>query len=128
MRLGAAARRVTGAWRRSLQLRVGATTVAVTGVVVLLVALFLVDKVAGGVLKSKRDAAINQARIGQETARGFLAPVDASVAAEVAQAQKNITASLTANGASAGVFSIEIKSSAGPSSDPAGPKIPRALR
>jgi two-component system sensor histidine kinase MtrB len=111
-----------------VQLRVGTTTVVVTGVVVLLVGLFLVDKVSGGVLKSKRDAAINQARIGLETARSDLAGIDASVAGDVITAQQLIIASLTAGGASAAVFTIEIKSSAGPSSDPAGPKIPAALR
>jgi two-component system sensor histidine kinase MtrB len=80
------------------------------------------------VLKSKRDAAINQARIGLVTARNFLAPIDASVAGDVVTAQQNITQALTANGASAGVFTIEIKSTAGPVSEPPGPGIPRALR
>jgi two-component system sensor histidine kinase MtrB len=126
VKIGAAAGRVVGPWRRSLQLRVGTTTVVVTGVVVLLIGLFLVDKVAGGVLKSKRDAAINQARIGLETARETLATVDASVAQEVIAAQQNITTRLTAGGA--GLFTIAIKSSAGLSSDPTGAKIPSALR
>ncbi|MBE7190023.1 MAG: two-component sensor histidine kinase, partial [Jatrophihabitans endophyticus] len=46
------------AWRGSLQLRVGATTVVVTGVMVLLIGLFLVDKVSSGILNAKSDAAV----------------------------------------------------------------------
>ena len=69
-----------------MQLRVGATTVVVTGVVVLLIGLFLVDKVASGILHAKRDAAVNQARIGLEPAREVLADVDAQVVAQVLDA------------------------------------------
>ena len=36
----------------------------VTGVIVLLIGLFLVDQISGGVLKAKRDAAVDQAKVG----------------------------------------------------------------
>lgn len=102
-----------GTWRRSLQLRVGTTTALVASVIVLIIGLFLVDKVSGGILHAKRDAAINQAKIGLNTARGVLQGVDAGVVADVTDAQQQISASLTAGGTSAGVFSIVIGSATG---------------
>ncbi|HEX3336925.1 MAG TPA: hypothetical protein VHS54_10730, partial [Jatrophihabitans sp.] len=75
-RLSHLAQRSNDAWRRSLQLRVGASTVAVAGVVVLVIGIFLVDKVSGGVLRAKRDAAVNQAKIGLPTASAILQSVD----------------------------------------------------
>ena len=98
------------AWRHSLQLRVGTTTVLITGVVVLVIGILLVDQVAGGILRAKKQAAIGQAKVGLASAQGVLAGVDASVAADVADAQQHITANLTASGGSAGLFSIVIES------------------
>jgi two-component system sensor histidine kinase MtrB len=117
------------AWRRSLQFRVGATTVVVAGIMVLLIGLFLVDKVAAGVLHAKRDAAISQAKIGLQSAQGVLSGVDAGVVAEEEAAQAGITQILTAGGTSAGVFSIVVGSvSDDVDRDPAITSIPRALR
>ncbi|HET6878386.1 MAG TPA: MtrAB system histidine kinase MtrB [Jatrophihabitans sp.] len=117
-------------WRSSLQFRVGATTLVVTGLVMLVFGVFLVDKVSSGVLNAKRDAAVNQARIGLGPARQVLAGVDAGVAAEVADAQTQLAALLTAGGTSAGVFGLVIESPAGQSgsSNAAAQKIPKALR
>ena len=61
--------RVVGAWlhrrwQNSLQVRVAATTLVVTGVVVLIVGVFIVNQVGDGVLRAKRDAAIRQATVG----------------------------------------------------------------
>jgi two-component system sensor histidine kinase MtrB len=53
-------RRFATSWRRSLQLRVATTTALVTAVVVLLIGLFLVAQIGGGVLKAKRDNSIAQ--------------------------------------------------------------------
>ena len=60
--------RLSAAWRRSLQLRVAATTTIVTGLIVLLIGLFLVNQIGKGVLKAKRDASISQASLGLEAA------------------------------------------------------------
>ena len=68
--------RVGDSWRRSLQLRVGATTVVVTGVVVVVIGIFLVDKVSGGILHAKRTAAIDQAKADLESARTVLVEAD----------------------------------------------------
>ena len=60
--------RLSASWRRSLQLRVAATTAIVTGLIVLLIGLFLVDQIGNGVLKAKRDACISQASLGLASA------------------------------------------------------------
>jgi two-component system sensor histidine kinase MtrB len=104
-----AALKVATAWQSSLQLRVVATTLVITGAAVLVIGVFVVDQVTGGVLRAKRDAAIGQARIGLDTARSALAGVDSGDAAAVADAQQQITGTLTASGRSAGLFSIVIE-------------------
>jgi two-component system sensor histidine kinase MtrB len=123
-------RSVTDLWKRSLQLRVGATTALISGIVVLLIGLFIVDQVVGGILRAKRDAAISQAQLGLVPAKTVLANVDAGVIADVADAQQQITATLTASGRSAGLFSIAIEtaSSVGGESNNSGTEIPPKLR
>ena len=101
---------VVRVWRRSLQVRVGTTTVVVAGIMVFLIGLFLVDKVSNGVLKTKRDAAVRQANLGLPVAQSVLAQIDAGVYAEVGAAAQQITATLTAGGTSAGLFSLGIGS------------------
>ncbi len=59
-------------WQRSLQLRVAATTLVVSGVVVLIVGLFIVTQVTDGVLNAKRDAAIRQATVGLNYAKSVV--------------------------------------------------------
>jgi two-component system sensor histidine kinase MtrB len=107
------ARSAVYAWRHSLQLRVGATTVLVTGLVVLVIGILLVDQVSGGILRTKKQAAISQAKIGLASARGALATVSADNAGAVETAQLDITSTLTASGNSAGFFSIAIESASG---------------
>ena len=79
-------------------------------------------------LKAKRDAAINQARIGLSTARDDPGTASTpSVAAEVQSTRSSRSPQrLTAGGTSAGVFTFVIKSSAGPSSDPTAAEDPAA--
>jgi two-component system sensor histidine kinase MtrB len=111
----AAARTIAHVWQGSLQVRVAATTLLITGTAVLVIGVFIVDQVAGGVLRAKREAAIGQARIGLDTARRELSGIDAGVVADVANASQQITSTLTASGRSAGLFSIEIVPTAAPS-------------
>ncbi len=127
-RVGSTARSVAYQWRHSLQLRVGATTVAVAALVVLVIGVFLVDQVAGGILRAKRQAAIQQAQVGLPLAARVLAGVDASVRADVEDARNQITQTLTASGGSAGLFSIAIESATAGDDTGSGPPIPAALR
>jgi two-component system sensor histidine kinase MtrB len=111
--IGHVARRALETWRGSLQLRVGATTVVVTSVVVVVIGVFLVNQVTRGILHAKRDAAVNQAGIGYNTARAVLQGVDPAVCEDVNDAQQQISESLTANGTSAGLFTVLIESQNG---------------
>jgi two-component system sensor histidine kinase MtrB len=116
-------------WRHSLQLRVGSTTVVVTGVVVLITGILLTDQVTGGILRAKRQAAITQAKVGLASAQAVLAGKDASVVADVSDAQEQITSDLTASGGSAGLFSIVIASTSATSGPATGAtQIPVSLR
>ncbi|HZY74674.1 MAG TPA: MtrAB system histidine kinase MtrB [Jatrophihabitantaceae bacterium] len=124
-----AADAVVRAWQSSLQLRVAATTLVITGVAVVVIGVFIVDQVAGGVLEAKRNAAIGQARLGQESARTSLAETDTSVPGDVEAARTKITADLTANGQSAGLFTTALESES-PSANEITPSvaIPDGLR
>jgi len=112
------------AWRQSLQLRVGLTTFVITGTVVLIIGIFLLDQVTSGVLKDKRDVAIRQAELGHETASAILSDVDATQPAKVTEATKQI---LAASGKSAGLFTLVIRSTSGASSSGSSVTIPAAL-
>lgn len=118
---------LTSLWRRSLQLRVATTATLVSAVIVVIIGVFLVDQVAGGILRAKRDAAISQASVGLQSARTVLGGVDAGVVADVADAQQQIISNLTASGTSAGLFSIAIESST-VSNTPSAVTMPKALR
>ena len=117
-------------WRQSLQLRVATTTFVVTATVVLIIGVFIVDQVSGGVLRAKREAAIKQAKIGLESARPVLALIDIGVPADVADANQQILENLTASGASAGLFTIAIRTASNSGEDSAGSPvvIPAGLR
>jgi len=123
-----AAGRAGETWRRSLQLRVGASTVLVAGLVTIVIGVFLVDKVSGGVLRAKRDAAVDQAKIGTKIAKDALDSVDPSVKSQVIKAKQDIGAKLSAS--SAGSFTIVLLSRSGVVADdsPAARAVPRALR
>jgi two-component system sensor histidine kinase MtrB len=111
-RIRSALNAASHAWRHSLQLRVATSTLIVTGTVVLVIGLFIVDQVAGGVLRAKREAAISQAKVGLETARTVLSGIDLGAVADSTAAQQQIQADLSASGQSTALFSIEIRSTA----------------
>ncbi|HVU92802.1 MAG TPA: MtrAB system histidine kinase MtrB, partial [Jatrophihabitans sp.] len=102
-------------------------TVVVAGLVTIIIGLFLVDKVAGGVLRAKREAAIDQAKIGLGIASDELQNTDPSVAQDLNSAEANITAQL--NGSTAGTFEIVLLQRSTPSLNPPLAKvIPESLR
>ncbi|WP_375493938.1 MtrAB system histidine kinase MtrB [uncultured Jatrophihabitans sp.] len=101
---------VSEAWRRSLQLRVGATTAVVATVIVLVIGLFLIDKVSAGILNAKRDAAVTQARIGLHPARNALDSVTNSLDS-LSGAENEISDSVSSGPAGAGIFTVEIGAS-----------------
>jgi two-component system sensor histidine kinase MtrB len=97
------------AWRRSLQLRVAATTTIVTGFIVLLIGLFLVDQIGNGVLKAKRDASISQASLGLETATAQFEGLTPGDLNGIRQAVEQITSDPTrATGALGGALFTKV--------------------
>jgi two-component system sensor histidine kinase MtrB len=117
-------------WRRSLQLRVAASTLAVTAVIVLLIGLFLVDQISNGLLHAKRDAAVRQAVAGLNSARPKFNGVTPGDHAGINVAVEQITTELAANGSNAGLFTIAVRSPDS-STDVTGgdvPVIPAELR
>lgn len=117
-------------WRRSLQFRVAATTVVVTGLIVLLIGLFLIDQISNGVLRAKRNAAVAQASSGLDPARSQFAGVSAGDITGIRQAVDQLTTDLSSSSNNAGLFSIAIRSPDAniDSQLVAGPAIPSDLR
>ena len=99
---------VATAWRDSLQLRVGATTVLVTASVVLLIGLFLVNEISAGVLRATRHAALAQVELGRQATLAQLQGVDAGDIAGISNALSQVTTDLSASGSNAGLYTIGI--------------------
>ncbi len=84
--------RLLTTWRRSLQLRVATSTALVTGVVVLLIGLFLISQIGSGVLKAKRESSIAQASQGAGSATTQFAGLSPGDLNGIHQAIDEITA------------------------------------
>ena len=123
--------RAADAWHRSLQLRVGATTVAVTGIVVVVIGVFLVDKVASGIVDAKRNAAIAQVKAGYPVARQALQGADPYSVGDLGHALQQIATNPATGGPIAGPYTpvLENPLPAGfPNSDTRANLIPADLR
>ena len=119
---------VGDSWRRSLQLRVGATTVVVTGLVVIVIGIFLVDKVSGGILHAKRDAAIEQAKADLPSARTVLIEAEPTVASNLFTYLQQIVAAPVVGVSSAGTYTPVLVAPSGAPNVPGGATIPLGLR
>jgi two-component system sensor histidine kinase MtrB len=117
-------------WRRSLQFRVAATTVVVTGAIVLLTGMFLVDQITNGVLKAKGDAAVQQARVGLGPAKSQFTGVAPGDLTGIRQAIDALTADQSVKGSTVGLFTIAVRSpdASVDKALAAGPVIPDGLR
>jgi two-component system sensor histidine kinase MtrB len=121
--------RGAAAWRNSLQVRVGTTTVLVTSAVVLIIGLFLVNEISAGILRTKRSAAVAQVELGRQSAAGALSQVDAGDVNGISTALTQVTGELTESGTKAGLFTISIGTSNSAVATQLGqqPPIPDAL-
>jgi two-component system, OmpR family, sensor histidine kinase MtrB len=115
-------------WQHSLQFRVAATTLVVSGVVVLIVGVFIVDQVSGGVLRAKRDAAIRQATVGLTYAKSVFAQVDVNDRSAMDTARQELLTTQTVNGRGAGLFSIAVRAPSDDAGSGDQPGIPASLR
>ncbi len=93
---------VARAWSNSLQLRVAATTLVVTSIVVVIIGTFLVDQISAGVLRAKRSAAIAQVELGLPTAQTLLGEPEAGDIAGILDSIDRTRLQLSANGGAAG--------------------------
>jgi two-component system, OmpR family, sensor histidine kinase MtrB len=109
-RLRQLAHPVARAWSASLQLRVAVTTLVISGVVVLIIGVFLVDQISGGVLRTKRSAAIAQVDTAMASARPALGETNFADVQGVANAVSNLKNELALNGNDAGLYRVVIKS------------------
>jgi two-component system sensor histidine kinase MtrB len=127
---GELGRRLGTTWRKSLQFRVAVTTIVVTGSIVLLIGLFLIDQISNGVLKAKRSVAVAQASAGLDPAQRHFSGVAPGDLTGVRNAVEQLTADLTSTGYNAGFFSIVVRSpdATVDSELASGPAIPADLR
>lgn len=124
---------LTASWRRSLQLRVASTTALVTGLIVLLIGLFLVNQIGNGVLKAKRDASVTQATLGLDAAMTQFQGLTPGDLNGIRQAVDQITADPAASSgrtSGGGLFIKAVRSTDDSvnSELPPGPAVPQSLR
>jgi two-component system sensor histidine kinase MtrB len=121
---------LASSWRQSLQLRVAVITTLVTGVMILLIGVFMIDQISTGVLRAKRNAAVAQAAAGLGPARVQFAGVAPGDLTGVRNAVQQLTTDLTSTGNNAGLFTIAVRSpDATVDNELAnGPAIPASLR
>ncbi len=119
-----------GRWQNSLQVRVAATTFVVTGVVVLIVGVFIVNQVGDGVLRAKRDAAIRQATVGFAfaSANEVFSTADVHQPNDLVNAREALLTAQTAGGTGAGLYTIAVVSSVDSRTSSEKLGVPDALR
>jgi two-component system sensor histidine kinase MtrB len=118
-------------WRRSLQLRVAATTLLASGVVVLVLGVLLVSTITGGLLNAKRKAAHAETKNGLGIVEHQLSVVTDNNPESLQLTLKALTTDLASRGTNAGLFSIVMQSEGAPpftSGDVAATSIPADLR
>lgn len=99
-------------WRRSLQIRVVATTLVVSGVVVLLLASLLIDQVGRGLVTAKTRAALTQAQLGLTQAQEAVESGDARESA-VEDRLQDVARVLSQRGQAGAPYQILLVSSSG---------------
>jgi two-component system sensor histidine kinase MtrB len=106
--VAAALRRWTAAgwraWRSSLQLRIGAITMLVAGVVVVVVSVVLFNQIKGQLLQVKRNAAIDQAQSGVAYAQSQVSGIVTGDAASVRTTLARTVRELQSRNGEAGNF------------------------
>jgi two-component system sensor histidine kinase MtrB len=103
------ARALAREWGRSLQLRVAVTTLVVSGALVLIIGLFLVDQISNGVLRAKRSAAIAQVDTARTPATTALGGANFGDPQGVVNAVHTLKRELASSRADAGLYRVVIK-------------------
>jgi two-component system, OmpR family, sensor histidine kinase MtrB len=100
------AARAVHAWRSSLQVRIGAITMAVAGTVVIIVSLVLFSQIRDQLLSVKVEAAIDQAQSGVVYAQTQVAAIATGDAASVRSTLDRTVKALLQRGGAAGDFEV----------------------
>ena len=95
-------------WRRSLQLRVVTTTLLVSGVVVVLLGIVLLDQVTQGLLEAKVRVAFAEGNAGVRIAQSQLVASDATDDASLGRLLDELTVSLANRGGAAGLYEVVV--------------------
>lgn len=103
-----ALRALRSKWQRSLQLRVVATTVLASLLVLIGVGWLVLDRVGDGLLSSKRRAALAEASAGQSYAESQLAQADRTDPASLDKLLETIAGSLDGRGSPAGLYDVAL--------------------
>ncbi|SCX51912.1 two-component system, OmpR family, sensor histidine kinase MtrB [Klenkia marina] len=107
------------AWRSSLQLRIGAITMLVAGVVVVVVSVVLFRQISGQLLEVKRDAAIDQAQSGVAYAQSQVSGIATGDAASVRSTLARTVRELQSRNGEAGNFDTVLVYRTGDTARPA---------
>lgn len=95
-------------WRSSLQVRVVATTLLVSMVVVTLVGLFVLGRVSTGLLDAKRRAALAESAAGLSYAQSQLAQADRTDPVSLDRLLENLAVVLDGRGSPAGLYDVAL--------------------
>ena len=93
-------------WRRSLQLRVVATTVLASLIVIVGVGALVLGRVGDGMLAAKRKAALAEATAGQRYAETQLAQADRTDSASLDRLLETLALTLDGRGSPAGLYDV----------------------
>src|SRR3954451_11932626 len=99
-------RRVVHAWRASLQLRVGAITMLVAGVMVVIVSLVLFRQISDQLLGAKMRAAVDQSLSGVQYAQSEVSGIATSDSASIRATLSRTVGNLKDRGGAAGDFDV----------------------
>jgi two-component system sensor histidine kinase MtrB len=127
-------RRAVHAWRASLQLRVGAITMLVAGVVVVIVSLVLFRQISDQLLGAKRQAAVDQSLSGVAYARSEVSGIATGDSASIRSTLSRTVSNLQSRGGAAGDFDVVMVYRSGDEERPAQsrrdiyPSLPDDLR
>jgi two-component system sensor histidine kinase MtrB len=127
-------RRGLHAWRSSLQLRVGAITMLVAGVMVVIVSLVLFRQISDQLLGAKMRAAVDQSLAGVQYAQSEVSGIATSDSASIRSTLSRTVQNLQSRGGAAGDFDVVMVYLSGDAERPAAsrrdvyPSIPADLR
>ena len=93
-------------WRRSLQTRVVATTLVVSGIVVLLLATLLLDQVGRGLVQAKTRSALSEAQLGVAQVQAQLEVAECADPDCVENRLQTLTQDLSNRGATGSLYSV----------------------